>query len=43
MFTYIVYDENGIAIASFFTVKDAYDFKWNMFKHLGIVVVSDEI
>lgn len=43
MFTYIVYDQNGNAVASFFTVKDAYDFKWDMFKHYGTVVISDEI
>ena len=43
MFTNIVYDENGNAITSFFTVEDAYDFKWNMFNHWGTVVISDEI
>ena len=41
LFAYVVYNDEGKAIASFLDANDAFNFKWEKFNYFGLVIITD--
>ena len=41
LFAYVVYDDHGTPVASFFDTNEASEFKWQKFGHWGTITITD--